>query len=305
MANALRIQVENPDDLLNAGVYGGSAVIRIQSATSNGGSYSNLSGTGSTPTIPIVTLTYSYAGYDPNGASTTWYRTRYENGAGSLTSDWSDEFLSNAVGYCSLYDVKQRLGRNAIADTADDENFADLIELANDYIKGVTHRDFLPDYNTILTFDGSTATHGGYCFPIPRGVRSLSLVEVAATTGASFVTVPSSDYFLRPLSQERTPGWPATEVWMTDIPSATNTTPVFPDGYANVRFTGAFGFGSVPPRIQEVALNMVVRMWAGRQAGQNDLLGTGSDSGTPMVSQYLSHRDRMTLASFAVRAWVA
>jgi hypothetical protein len=302
MANPLKIQVENPDDLLNAGVYGTGALIQIQSATTHGGAYADLTGTGSTPTIAIVSATYAYSGYDPNGASTTWYRTRYKNAAGSLTSDWSDEFQANGVGYCSLYDVKQRLGRTALTDTADDENFADLIVTASDYIKGYTGRDFLPDYNTILTFDGYDAIHGGRCLLIPRGVRSLSLVEAAAYTGASFVTIPSTDHFLRPAAHERTPGWPATELWLTDQPSS--ATSQFMAGYGTVRLTGTFGFAAVPPRIEEVCLNMVVKMWASRQAGQADLTGAG-DSASSTYSPSLSRRDAMTLDLHSLRLPVA
>jgi hypothetical protein len=124
-------------------------------------------------------------------------------------------------------------------------------------------------------------------------VRSLSLVETAPTTGAAFTTVAATDYFMRPTTQERSPGWPATELWMSDVSAA-----YFPPGYDNVRLTGTFGFAMVPPRIESVARRLVVRTYASRQAGQGDLLGAGGDSGAPMVSSFLSKRDRETLDLF-------
>ena len=58
MANTLKIPVENADELLLAGVYGAGALIRIQSSTTEDGSFANLTGTGSTPTIALVAGTF-------------------------------------------------------------------------------------------------------------------------------------------------------------------------------------------------------------------------------------------------------
>lgn len=297
MANQLKIGVENPEELLNVGAYGTGALIQVQSATSFGGSYADLTGTGSTPTIAIVTATYAYTGYDPAGASTTWYRTRYKNSGGTILSDWSAEFQVGGGGYCSLYNVKQDLDKLP-ADLTADELLGDYITDITDYIRGYTGREFI-DAATIYTFDGASAVAGRRCLPIPRGMRSISLLEVAAYTGASFTTVPSSDYFLRPSTQDRTPGWPATELWLSDIPTGAYSQ--FPYGLANVRPTGTFAFGSVPARIEGVARRAVTRAYAARQAGGNDLIGSGGDGGAPMVSQYLSKRDREVLDTF--RKW--
>ena len=92
MAIKVEIEVEDPDALLNAGMYGAGAVIRLQWSATAAGSYADVSGTGSTPTIALVTLTDSYTGYDPVGTSSTWYRTRYENAGATRLSDWSAVF---------------------------------------------------------------------------------------------------------------------------------------------------------------------------------------------------------------------
>jgi len=286
MSNVIRVYVEVPDEILNAGHSGAGAVVQLQSSATEAGVYADVG------TAAIVTLVRSYTIYDSAGGSTTWYRTRYETSAGAGTSDWSTPFQVGAVGYCSLDDVKQRLQR--VGDTTDDELFAEYIDEGTDYIRGYIGRDLI-DTGLIYTFDGYDAVRGGRCLLIPRGVRSLSLVETAATTGAAFTTVTATDYFLRPTTQERTPGWPATELWLSDVAASLST---FPRGFANVRLTGTFGFSPIPRRIEEVALNLVVRMYASRQAGGNDLIGSGGEGGMPLVSAFLSKRDRDTLDSF-------
>ena len=286
MANAIRIVVEHPDELLNAAMYGAGAVIQLQTAATEAGAFSDVG------TVAIVSGTTSYTTYHTAGTATSWYRTRYENVAETVVSAWSDAFLAVGFGYCSLLDVKQRLQRSA--DILDDELFAQYIEEATDFMRGYIGRDLI-DTGTTYTFDGYDALHGGRCLLVPRGVRSLSLLETAATTGASFTTVTSTDYFLRPTTQERSPGWPATELWLSDMSASL---PAFPRGYANVRLTGTFGFSPIPRRIEEVALNLVVRMYASRQAGQMDMLGAGGDGGQPIVSSFLSKRDRETLDRF-------
>jgi hypothetical protein len=283
MSVVVRVYVENPDEILNAGHSGAGAIVQLQSSATEAGVFADVA------TAAIVTLIRAYTIYDAAGTATTWYRTRYETSAGVATSDWSAAFQVGAGGYCSLDDVKQRLERTT---NETDELFAEYIDEATDYIRGYIGRDLI-DTGLIYTFDGYDAVRGGRCLLIPRGVRSLSLVETAATTGASFSTVAATDWFLRPNAQERTPGWPATELWLNDQSGQR-----FYRGFANVRLTGTFGFSPIPRRIEEVALNLVVRMYASRQAGGNDLIGSGGEGGMPIVSAFLSKRDRETLDGF-------
>lgn len=92
MANKLCITLPvsvTSADLLNAGMYDANAVIRIQWSDSEAGAYTDLTGTGSTTTIPIVSGTEKYTGYDGLGGSARWYRSRIENAGGTRVSDWS------------------------------------------------------------------------------------------------------------------------------------------------------------------------------------------------------------------------
>jgi hypothetical protein len=285
MANVIKVYVETPDEILDPLHSGAGAVVQLQRATDQA-----FTTPADVATEPIVSQVRAYTIFDPGGDSSSWYRTRYETSGGVATSDWSTAFQVGIVGYCSLEDVKQRLQRTD--DTVDDELFAEYVDEATDFIRGYIGHDLI-DTGTVYTFDGHDAIHGGRCLLVPRGVRSLSAVETAPSTGAAFETVTASLYFLRPTTQERTPGWPATELWLSDQSGMT-----FPRGYDNVRLTGTFGFSPIPRRIEEVALNLVVRMYASRQAGQADLIGAGGDGGQPLVSSFLSRRDRETLDKF-------
>jgi len=72
--------------LLNTAAYGTGAIIRLQSAATKDGTYANEA------TEPLVAGTETYTLYDTDGATSTWYRTRFENAGGTNTSEWSLRF---------------------------------------------------------------------------------------------------------------------------------------------------------------------------------------------------------------------
>lgn len=307
MPNIIRIPVDNPAELLNAGAYGAGALIRIQSGAAQAGPFANLTGTGSTPTIALVAGTYSYTGYDPAGTSATWYQTRYENSGGTLLSDWQAAFqvgTSTAGFLCSLADVKQRILATTVVetDTVDDEILLDFIADVSDSIATMTGRTLLPDPlsgTTTYLFDGFDALERGLLLPIPRGIRSVTLLEVAPYTGGTFTTTPSTDYFLQPSPQQRDPGWPATELWMTNIPSSNNPFPYFADGWQNIRITGSFGWPAIPPNVSAIAEAAVVRAWRAKQTGQADIVGT-SEFGARIL-RFISPEERERLDRYTIK----
>jgi hypothetical protein len=295
--NVIRVSVENPDELLNAGAYAAGALVRLQTSATQAGAYADVTGTGSTPTLPLVTLITAYTGYDPNGISTSWYRTRYENAGATRLSDWSPTFQVGPTTLASIYDLKQRMGY-AATDTSQDEEFQQYLQDATDWIHSFTGRTFLPDPvsgTVIYLFDGYDATWNGRYLPIRRGIRSISLLETASATGGTFATVTSTDYFLRPSPQDLPAGWPADQLWISNL-----ATRIYA-GLGNIRITGAFGFASVPGDVRDVCLSLASRTWAGRQAGQADAVGTG-ESGPATVSRYVSRRDLDTLSRYTVMA---
>jgi len=92
MANKLDVRLPvtvTSLNLLNAGMYDAGALIRIQWSATETGSFVDISGTGSTPTILISSGTETYIGYDALGDSGRWYRSRIENTGSTRVSDWS------------------------------------------------------------------------------------------------------------------------------------------------------------------------------------------------------------------------
>jgi len=125
-------------------------------------------------------------------------------------------------------------------------------------------------------------------------VRAVSEVAVATQTGGSYTVLAATDYFLRPLPQDRAPGWPATRIELSDLSSTW-----FYRGYSTVRIKAVTGWPAIPDDITDLACTMVVRAWHARQSGQTDIVGN-DETGAPIVSRYISARDRDTLKAYRV-----
>jgi hypothetical protein len=100
MANKITVNLPvfvTSTDLLNAGMYGTDARLRIQTAATKGGSFADLTGTGSTPTVTITAGAESYTAYDPAGAVTAWYRARIESLDATRLSEWSAQRLTMGI----------------------------------------------------------------------------------------------------------------------------------------------------------------------------------------------------------------
>jgi hypothetical protein len=128
-------------------------------------------------------------------------------------------------------------------------------------------------------------------------VRSVSELAVAQQTGGAYTVIAATEYFLRPLPQERSPGWPATRIELSDYPVGGQW--YFPRGYATVRVKAVTGWPAIPDDIADLALTMAVRAWHARQSGQTDIVGN-DETGAPIVSRFISGRDRETLKAYRV-----
>lgn len=116
----------------------------------------------------------------------------------------------------------------------------------------------------VQLFDGAEALEGRRMIAVPNGIVSLRALEVAYYTNGPYSAVPMQDVFLGPVPLEREPGWPATELWMTDIPSSGNPGPIFFTGKRNVRAWGEFGWPEIPDEVVEIGLNLVVELYRRR-----------------------------------------
>jgi hypothetical protein len=298
--------VENPDELLNAGAYAAGALVRVQWSATEAGAFADVSGTGSTPTIPIVTAVRSYTGYDPSGTVSTFYRTRYENAGGTRVSDWVPAFqVGDETGglLCSLYDVKQELGRTSPTDTGDDELILEKIKQVSAAIElhcqaWLAPRPTNPTSETTLLFDVPYTSRSLYVERGYRrlGIRTLSTLGIATQsqpeTGGTYTNATLATVLLRPRPTADGPAW---RLEFSDTSGG-----LFYAGYNTVSATGAFGPASVPADIQGVALRAVVRRVMGKGAGAVGIpIGP---EGTVMLLPDLSGADRATLDMYRVPA---
>jgi hypothetical protein len=272
MSNVIQIIAEDSDDLLNTGAYGAGALIRVQTSATMGGAYADLTGTGATPTLPLVAGDRTYTAYDPAGAVTSWYRTRYENVGGTRLSDWSAAFQAGDVsdGYlCSVGQVKARLFPGGTSDTTDDVLIAELVAEVSAWIEGFTGRRFTPETATYV-FD----TTAGRSLFVARGIRSVTSIGVASShqpdTGGSYTALTAADVLLRPKAVDLPAGWPATEVRLS-LASTTQT--YFYSAENGCTITGEFGFAAPPADVAAVAIDAVVAAYQARRNGASSVMG--------------------------------
>lgn len=298
MPNTLTITVEEPDKILNLGAYGAGALIRLQTATTETGTYADVTGTGSTPTTLVVTLVRSYDAYDPNGAVSSWYRTRFENAGGTRLSDWSTAFQVAPEGsglICSLWDVKQDLGETG---TTNDELILEKIRQVGSEIMSKTGRLFTrtpASGTTTYLFDVECT---GTVLSVPKGIASATALAVASSTqpetAGTYTTVPTTEWWLRPTYPNRTYGWPATSIVISDLSGYR-----FYKGYNTVQVTMALGFDAVPYDVQGIAQRAVIASYLSKGSGVSGVATVGP-SGSMSVLRFLSPADSETLMAYAV-----
>jgi hypothetical protein len=272
MPNTIIITVEDPDDILDAGMYGVAAEVQLQTSATETGIYADVTGTGSDPTTVVLSGVRSYEAHDPNGTVSSWYRTRYTTADGTTrVSDWSDPFQVAPEGsglICSLWDVKQKMGETT---DAQDESILEDIREVTAVILNLTRRDFLrsPSSGTETWYEdiGEYGLHASpRCLIYPRGIAALTTLEVAYSTqpatGGTFVTVPATEWELRPTETQRDYGWPATEIVI--LPTSGYR---FASGMNTVRLTGARGWSTVPMDVQGIAVRSTVAVQTNKGSG--------------------------------------
>ena len=205
--------------------------------------------------------------------------------------------MATAIGsYATATALKTRAG---ITDTTDDTLLGLICDQVNQYVESKTGRVIAPISGTptyIYDGDGSRSLY----LPLPAtaapigGLRAITLVEAAQYTGASYETVPSTDYFLR---QKVGMTGPYERLEFTDYP--TGTFGNWPKGFATVRITATAGWAAIPDDITEVALVAASRAWFARQSGQTDIVGS-DENGAPLVSRFFSARDLGTLRAYTL-----
>lgn len=184
--------------------------------------------------------------------------------------------------YCTTALVKGRLG---ITGSTDDTEIGLICDQVNQFIESPQGcgRIIAPITSATYVIDGS----GLSFLYFPKGIRAITALSIGDSTGDTKDTVNSSDILLRPLDQDRTPGWPAFYLYLSDVPVSTVTRTVFPAGRGNVSMTATTGWAAIPDDLIDVALTTAMRAWHARQSGQVDVVGT-DDTGAPLVSRFVA-----------------
>lgn len=193
--------------------------------------------------------------------------------------------------YATYSNVKTRL--NLPSDT--NQTFiTQLCTNANEYIEFYCRRSIGPTAGGTATFDANRDVFNGELY-VRDGVRAITSLTVADSTGETPGTATAGDLIILPRSQNRRPGWPG--FWVGIIDNPTGSVVNFGTGDGNIVMVYDSGWESIPAEITEIAEVMVARAWRGRENGESDQIGT-DEYGQPVISRYLSPRDRSTLRSY-------
>ena len=176
------------------------------------------------------------------------------------------------------------------------------VPLANAYLTGAPlERVYLRDGYDSSSGDDSSQ---GRVLLDMRGIVMLTALEIASYTRGAFALIPATDYWLRPTPNQRDPGWPATELHMTNIPSPSNPYPAFFPGYANVRLWGQTGWPAMPTTIVGLAERVVVALWQMRAGGGAYGIAPGSDT-AQQIPHLLSIDDWKTIQRYTIKSIMA
>lgn len=192
--------------------------------------------------------------------------------------------MPTATGaYATTALVKARLFAAGVTDTADDTLIGTLVDQVNGFMesKAGMGRVVAPIASATYILDGD----GSPLLYFPLGIRAITALSIGDFTADTLDLLTATDYYLRPLVQDRYPGWPAMYVLLSD--KVTGLHRAFHAGYGTVSMTCTAGWAAIPDEVTDVAVTTAVRAWGARQSGQADIVGN-DDTGAPLVSRYVA-----------------
>lgn len=178
----------------------------------------------------------------------------------------------------TLAQVKARL---EVTDVTDDALIGELIDELTDWLQDVTGRKLVPEAGATYLVD----TGPGSVIEVKRGIRAVTTLGIASSdqpdAGGTYTNVAAADILLRPLAIDRKPGWPATRILIR------GTSGQLSAALNGARIVGDFGFATVPPVIQGVALDAIVTAYTSKRGGASDVIGADATTIYPW-SKYFS-----------------
>lgn len=163
------------------------------------------------------------------------------------------------LAYATLGGVKQRMD---VTDTVDDALLTIIVADVNQDVEDMTGRAIGPGTVTAELLDGDDAIEEHRCILYPKGLRTVTKLEIASERGGTFVEV-TSDVLLRPSAYLRQPDWPAMEMWLADDADE----PFFYPGQENIRLTAAIGWVSIPSTLTAAAETTALRTFLSNRGG--------------------------------------
>lgn len=176
--------------------------------------------------------------------------------------------------YCTRTNVTDFLKDSAQVTSGDYNTIIDtLITRVSKFIDSETQRPhgFGVTASLAKTFDGD----GGTRLHVPDLVTLTQVrVKLDGTSGTTWTTGTIGEFFLRPKSWTAQ-GWPA--LWVDISDQASGSVTYFPKGYDTVELTGTWGWAAVPKDIEQVCVNLTVRLFRARGTGMSDQVGVSLD----------------------------
>lgn len=190
----------------------------------------------------------------------------------------------------TLAQIKTRLG---ITDATDDTLLGELNDQSTDFIQELTGRKFVAEAGATYIVD----TRPGSLIRVPRGIRTVSTLELATSdqpdTGGTYTAVAAADILLRPSPMTRRPGWPATEIWIRGNYGRCSL------ALNGARIVGDWGFATVPPIVQAIALDAITAAYTAKEAGDSDAVGADASPVAVWARMFAEGTDqRKTLARY-------
>lgn len=192
--------------------------------------------------------------------------------------------MTTATGaYATTAGLKARLFAAGVTDTADDTLMGTICDQVNAFIEGPfgCGRIIAPISSATYLLDGDGMSR----FYFPKGIRAITDLSIGDFTSDTRDALVTTDYFLRPLVQDRIPGWPAFWIILGD--HRTGFHGVFHQGFETISLTCTAGWAAIPDDLTDVALTTATRAWHARQSGQADIVGN-DDTGAPIVSRFVA-----------------
>ena len=207
--------------------------------------------------------------------------------------------MTSAIGaYATTTGLKARLFDAGVTDTGDDTLMGTICDQVNAFLEGPfgCGRVIAPISSATYVLDG-----GGLSYIyFPKGIRAVTVLTIGDFIGDTPDTVAAADILLRPLDQDRTPGWPAFYLYLSDVPVSTVARRTFPRGRSNVNLTCTAGWAAIPDDLTDVALTTATRAWHARQSGQADIVDN-DDTGAPFVSRFVAPFHWGTIKAYRLR----